>query len=92
VANVLPSEMFVRMDTPSTLSLPLVVSSCCAVARPKEPGKVVALKTGSVGLAMTAVICVKRNAAVVVDVEPGVAPDCAVKAARLICQRIAYDD
>ena len=71
--------MLVKEETPSTLRRPLVVWNCCPVASPKNGGNVVALKTGSAGLPMTAEKRAKRRARSCEVAVPGVTPDCAVK-------------
>src|SRR6266481_3811300 len=76
---VVPAGMLVKEEMPSTLSRALVVWNCCAVVRPKNGGKVLALKTGSVGLLITAEKRVRRSARSCEVAVPGVPPDCAVK-------------
>src|SRR5258708_30453195 len=71
--------MLVKEEMPSTLNRALVVWNCCAVVRPKNGGKVGALKTGSVGLLITAEKRVKRSARFCEVAVPAVLPDCAVK-------------
>ena len=77
--KVLPEGILVKAETPSTLSRPLLVWNCCPVASPKNGGNVVALKTGSAGVPITAEKRVKRRARSCEVAVPGVTPDCAVK-------------
>ena len=75
---MLPAEMLVKVETPSRLSRPLVVSNSCCVVMPKNGGKVVALNCGDVGVPITAVKRVKRRAILCELAAPGAVPDGAV--------------
>ena len=80
VEKVLPAGILVKEETPSTLKRPLVVwNSCGVMTIPKNGGNVVALKTGSAGVPITAEKRVKRRARSCEVAVPGVTPDCAVK-------------